>query len=103
MLGTALIVILIFAAGTRAADNVRVRQQEIILTKLPTGEAAAYYQLLKRRSRIVRILRGVSLLSLVAILYARNHAWQRNRSHVPGPSPGGLSAPPTGIGPAFER
>jgi hypothetical protein len=81
VIGTILIAVAIIAVGTRAADAVRLRQQETILAKLPTAEAVAYYRILRRRAWTVRILRAVALLSLVVILYARNHGWQRD--HAP--------------------
>ena len=84
MIGTVLIAIVIVAAGTRATDAVRLRQQEIILAKLPTGDAVAYFRILWRRAWTVRILRTIAVVSLVIILYARNRGWQRDhiRSRV---------------------
>ncbi|MBC8132002.1 MAG: hypothetical protein H7X95_03400 [Deltaproteobacteria bacterium] len=76
MIGTLLIAVLVIAAGARATDAVRLRQQEVILAKLPTPEAAAFYRILRRRAWKVRILRAVALVSLVVILYSRNRARQ---------------------------
>lgn len=77
MIGTILLAVLVIAVGTRAADAVRLRQQELILAKLRTPEAAAFYGLLQRRAWKVRLLRAVALASLVAILYSRNRGRQR--------------------------
>lgn len=77
MIGTVLIAVLVIAVGARATDAVRLRQQEIILGKLPTPEAAAFYRVLQRRAWKVRILRAVALASLVALLYSRNQARSR--------------------------
>jgi hypothetical protein len=84
MIGTILIAVVIIAAGTRAADAVRLRQQEAILAKLPTADAVAYFRILRRRAWTVRILRTIAVVSLVIILYARNRGWQRDhiRSRV---------------------
>lgn len=70
--------VLVLAIGTRATDGVRLRQQEAILAKLPTAEAVAFYKILRRRVWKVRALRAIALLSLLAILHARNRAAQRN-------------------------
>jgi hypothetical protein len=59
--------------GVRARDALRVRQQEIVLAKLPEGEARAYYEVLRRRVRYARILRAIALTSLLALLWAWKH------------------------------
>lgn len=59
--------------GVRARDNLRLRQQELVLSKLPRDEAAAYYDVLRRRVRNARILRGLALAALVALVYAWRH------------------------------
>jgi hypothetical protein len=64
-----LIVAVIAAVGTRAADGLRVRQQEAILANLPEAEALAYYQILRRRVRRVAILRVIALLAVITIFY----------------------------------
>jgi len=69
VLSTILVVLLVVAVGTRAADNVRVQQQEAILRNLPESEARAYYAILRRRVRRVTVLRVVALLSLIALFY----------------------------------
>ena len=71
MIGTLIGVVLIVAIGARATDAVRLRQQEIILRKLPTAEAAAFYDVLRRRVWKVRFLRMVALMSVLVIVYAR--------------------------------
>ena len=73
MIGTVVTALLLLAVGTRAGDRLIVRQQEIVLGKLPVAEASAYYDLLKRRVRRIRVLRAIVLLSLLALLYAYRH------------------------------
>jgi hypothetical protein len=70
VLTTALLVILILGLGTRLSDSVRVRQEEAILHKLPVAEAHAYYELLRKRARRVRLLRAITLASLALTLIA---------------------------------
>ena len=74
MVGTILVVVLVLAVGSQVTDRVRLRQQETILAKLPTPDAAAFYKVLQRRVWKVRALRAVALLSLIAILHARQRA-----------------------------
>lgn len=73
MIGTLLTVLLILAVGTRAGDALTVRQQEVVLSKLSTGEASAYYDVLRRRVRRIRVLRAITLTSLLFLLYAYRH------------------------------
>jgi hypothetical protein len=73
MIGTMLTALLLLGVGTRAGDRLIVRQQEVVLSKLPVAEASAYYDLLRRRVRRVRILRAIVFLSLMALLYAYRH------------------------------
>jgi hypothetical protein len=70
VLTTALLIILILGLGTHLSDGVRVRQEEAILHKLPVAEAHAYYELLKKRARRVRLLRAITLASLALALMA---------------------------------
>lgn len=70
MLGTLLVVALVVAVGSRAGDNLRVRQQEVILHKLPEAEAIAFYDVLRRRMRKVAILRAVAVVALVLLFYS---------------------------------
>ena len=74
MVSTILLVVLVLAVGSQVTDRVRLRQQETILAKLPTPDAAAFYKILQRRVWKVRALRAIALLSLVAILHARQRA-----------------------------
>lgn len=76
MIGTVLLVVCVLAVAGRAADGVRLRQQEAILNKLKPAEAAAFYKVLRQRAWKVRILRAVAVLSIVTIVYARNRAWR---------------------------
>jgi hypothetical protein len=59
--------------GARARDNLRLRQQELVLAKLPADEARAYYDVLRRRVRNARILRAIALASLLCLIYAWRH------------------------------
>ena len=83
MLGTILVIAVIVAVGTRASDEVEVRQQEVILANLPEPDAIAYYQLLRRRVRKVAVLRVIALVSLVTLFSAYKH---RMAPHAP-PAP----------------
>jgi hypothetical protein len=68
---------LVILVGARARDNVRLRQQERVLAKLPEGDAVAYYGVLRRRVRNARILRAVTLVSLLILVYAWRHGLVR--------------------------
>ena len=70
MFGSVLIVVLVLALGHEVTERLRVKQEELILHKLPQNEAAAYYDLLKLRVRKVRMLRGAVLVALVVIAMA---------------------------------
>lgn len=67
-------VVLILALGSGASDQIRLRQEETILAKLPLEEARDYYELLRRRVRKMRILRALALVSLtvLALAYKRS-------------------------------
>jgi len=73
MLGTLATVLVIVLVGGRARDNLRLRQQEIVLSKLSEAEGVAYYDVLRRRVRNARILRAVTLVSMLCIFYAWRH------------------------------
>ncbi len=73
MIGTVLTALLVLAVGTQAGDRLITRQQEVVLSKLSVPEASAYYDLLRRRVRRVRILRAIVLVSLFCLLYAYRH------------------------------
>jgi hypothetical protein len=70
MFGSVLIVVLVLALGNELTERLRVKQEELILQKLPQNEAIAYYELLKRRVMKVRLLRGAVLVALVVIAMA---------------------------------
>jgi hypothetical protein len=70
MFGSVLMVVLVLALGNELTERLRVKQEELILKKLPQNEAIAYYDVLKRRVMKVRILRGAVLVSLVVIAMA---------------------------------
>lgn len=67
------IMAVIWLVGTQATDRVRVRQQEVVLHKLPLPDAHAYYHHLRRRLWRIRVLRMVTLASLVLVLFAGRH------------------------------
>jgi hypothetical protein len=90
MLPTLVTVLLIIVVGTRASDNLTLRQQEIILSRLPEAEGVAYYDVLRRRVRKIRILRALTVLSLLAMVYAYRH---NQRRVVPAPAPPAATAP----------
>lgn len=73
MLGTFIATLLVVIAGARVRDNLRLRQQELVLAKLAEPDAIAYYDVLRRRVRNTRILRAISLLALLCLLYAWRH------------------------------
>jgi hypothetical protein len=64
---------LVIFGGARVRDGLRLRQQELVLSKLPERDAVAYYEVLRRRVRSARILRAVALVSLWALIYAFRH------------------------------
>jgi hypothetical protein len=80
--GTLITVLLIVVAGARTRDNLRLRQQELILQKLPQADAAAYYEVLRRRVRNARILRVIALISLTCVFYAWRHGLARHMSSM---------------------
>jgi len=63
----------VLLVGARARDNLRLRQQEVVLARLPEAEAVAYYDVLRRRVRNARLLRAVALMSMVLLVYAWRH------------------------------
>lgn len=88
MIGVLVIVLLVVVTGARLRDGVKLRQQEVVLGKLTVPEAHAYYELLRKRARQVRILRAVALLSIVALGYAYR------RGIAASPHDGASAAPP---------
>jgi hypothetical protein len=84
MVSTVLLMVVILAVATRATDAIRLREEEEILRKLPLSEAHDYYELLRRRARRVRVMRAVTLGSLVLVLLAgRRHFFGRRLPMVP--------------------
>ena len=77
MMGTLVSVLVVVLVGARVRDGLRLRQQEIVLAKLPEPEAIAYYEVLRRRVRNARILRAVSLISVLCEFYAWRHGLVR--------------------------
>lgn len=78
MTATLVTVLLVIVVGARSRDNLRLRQQEVVLSKLDVADAAAYYEVLTRRVRNARILRAVALISLLCIVYAWRHGLGRH-------------------------
>lgn len=70
MFGSVLIVVLVLALGNELTERLRVKQEERILQNLPEHEAVAYYQVLTKRVRKVRLLRGAVLVALVVAAMA---------------------------------
>jgi len=70
---TLLAIAVVVLVGARARDELRLRQQELVLSKLARDEAAAYYDVLRRRVRNARILRAIALVSLLGLSYAWRH------------------------------
>lgn len=60
----------IIAVGTELSERVRLRQEETILHKLPEAEAVAYYEVLKRRVRKIRLLKAIVLIAFVILMFA---------------------------------
>lgn len=69
MLSAILLAFAIVVIGQGLPDRVRLTQERVILEKLPVAEAAAYYELLRRRVMRVRALRLVFVLSLLTVLW----------------------------------
>jgi hypothetical protein len=83
MLTAVLLVVLVLAMGAHLADGVRLKQEEVILRKLPVAEAHAYYETLRRRARRVKVLRAVALGSLaLTLLAARRRFFPQQRPPV---------------------
>jgi hypothetical protein len=80
MVSTVLLMVIVMAVATRATDAMKVRQEEVILRKLPLAEAHAYYELLRRRARRVRLMRAVTLASLLLALLAGRRRFFTPRS-----------------------
>jgi hypothetical protein len=78
MLSALATVLLVVVVGARAGDSLRLRQQEAILAKLTTADARAYYDVLRRRVRRVRVMRAIALLGLGCLLYAIRHGLLKN-------------------------
>jgi hypothetical protein len=70
MVSTILLMAVVLAVATRASDAMRLRQEEVILKKLPLAEAHEYYEVLRRRARRVRVMRAVTLAALLLAMLA---------------------------------
>jgi len=87
MSATLVIVILLLILGERAGDALERRQHEVVLGKLPLPEAHAHYERLRRRSRRIRILRALTLASLLAMAYVYRHTLHRTPTAPPTAAP----------------
>jgi hypothetical protein len=63
----------VLLVGARARDTLRLRQQEVVLAKLPERDAVAFCDVLRRRVRNARILRTLSLVAALCLIYAWKH------------------------------
>jgi hypothetical protein len=72
-MSTLITIAVVVLVGARARDGMRLRQQELVLSKLAEDEAAAYYDVLRRRVRNARILRAIAVASLLVLIYAWRH------------------------------
>jgi hypothetical protein len=72
-MGAVLVIAIVLIVGTRASDALEVRQQEVILENLSPREAAAYYDLLRRRLRKIMALRVIALAAAVTLVYCYKH------------------------------
>jgi hypothetical protein len=70
MLSTMLLVFLVLGVGAHMADGVRVKQEEAILRRLSLEDAHGYYEVLRRRVRRVRVLRAITMVSLLVVMVA---------------------------------
>jgi hypothetical protein len=80
MVSTILLMVVVMAVATRATDAMKLRQEEVILRKLPLAQAHDYYELLRRRARRVRLMRAVTLASLLLALLAGRRRFFAPRS-----------------------
>jgi hypothetical protein len=85
MSATLIIVVLVLVLGERSSDALERRQQEIVLRKLPVPEAHAFYQRLRQRTRRVRVLRALTLASLLTLVYVYRHTANRRPRGTPPP------------------
>ena len=76
-MSTLITLAVVILAGTRIRDNLRLRQQELVLAKLERADAVAYYDVLRRRVRNARILRAIAVASLLCLIYAWRHGLVR--------------------------
>lgn len=84
-----LIAALVLFVGHELAERVRVKQEELILRKLSEADAAAYYEVLRKRARRTRLLRGVVLIALVVGISAGRRI-QRQLERPPAAAPAGM-------------
>jgi hypothetical protein len=94
MMSTVLLVFLVLGVGAHLADGVRVKQEEAILRRLPLEEAHGYYEVLRRRVRRVRVLRAITMVSLLLVMIAVR------RRFFPPPPPAEPAAQTSPAGPS---
>jgi hypothetical protein len=73
VIGGLVAVLLIVVVGGRAVDELRRKEGEGVLGRLPVAEARAYYDVLRRRMRRIAIMRAVALASLLWIFFVVRH------------------------------
>lgn len=95
MIGGLVAVLLIVVVGGRAVDELRRKEGESVLGRLPEAQARAYYEVLRRRMRRIAIMRALALASLLWTFFVFRQRLVRHE--VPPPSPGAArtEAPPT--------
>ena len=91
MSASVILVLLVLIVGERAGDVLERRQQEVVLGKLPISEAHAYYHRLRQRSRRIRLLRALTVTSLLAMVYVYRHT-MTGRANTAPPPPAGSTA-----------
>ena len=87
MSATLVIVLVLLVVGERAGDMLERRQHEVVLGKLPLPEAHAHYERLRRRSRRIRILRALTVASLLVMAYVYRHTVHRTPTAPPNAAP----------------
>jgi hypothetical protein len=74
VLGTLIVVLGVIAIGAGVGDRMRIKQEELILQKLPVAAASEFYDSLVRRQNKTRWLRAAALGSVWVLLYL----WRRH-------------------------
>ena len=80
-------VLLIVALGGRAVDELRRKEAENILGRLPGAEARAYYDVLRRRMRRIVLMRATAILSLLWIFFVYRQRLVQHHTAAGRPAP----------------